>query len=57
MKNLKKHHPEKVNGSDVLCVTLAALCHDIGHGPYSHLFEEVFTENVRVSFSFLICIR
>eukprot|EP00586_Coscinodiscus_wailesii_P019110 CAMPEP_0172516306 /NCGR_PEP_ID=MMETSP1066-20121228/275182_1 /TAXON_ID=671091 /ORGANISM="Coscinodiscus wailesii, Strain CCMP2513" /LENGTH=574 /DNA_ID=CAMNT_0013297727 /DNA_START=414 /DNA_END=2138 /DNA_ORIENTATION=+ len=28
-----------VTEKDVLCVKLAGLCHDLGHGPYSHVFE------------------
>ncbi len=28
---------------------LAALLHDVGHGPYSHLFEEVLTEKTGLS--------
>tara|TARA_Y100000389_G_C17454670_1_gene517275 strand:- start:1303 stop:2631 length:1329 start_codon:yes stop_codon:yes gene_type:complete len=32
--------------NDIKCITIGALIHDIGHGPYSHLFDEVIcTEN------------
>ena len=30
---------------DIKCITIGALIHDIGHGPYSHLFDEIVDKN------------
>ncbi|KAL5475489.1 hypothetical protein EMCRGX_G025309 [Ephydatia muelleri] len=38
------HDVVQITDVDVLCVKVAGLCHDLGHGPYSHMFGKRFLE-------------
>ena len=38
-----------VSSDDIQNLRLASLLHDIGHGPFSHLFEEIFEEKRKIS--------
>ena len=40
---LSEKHPS-ITPLEILCVEIAGLCHDLGHGPFSHLFDKLLLE-------------
>jgi len=36
----------EVTDEEVLCVEIAGLCHDLGHGPFSHAFDKTLVKDI-----------
>uniref|UniRef100_K3X7T5 HD domain-containing protein n=1 Tax=Globisporangium ultimum (strain ATCC 200006 / CBS 805.95 / DAOM BR144) TaxID=431595 RepID=K3X7T5_GLOUD len=46
--SIRVHQPWLgITDTDVLCIKIAGLCHDLGHGPFSHVFDGIFIKTLK----------
>ncbi|XP_035244259.1 deoxynucleoside triphosphate triphosphohydrolase SAMHD1-like [Anguilla anguilla] len=46
LQKLEAEQHVLITKDEGLCVQIAALCHDLGHGPFSHQFDDLFIPKV-----------
>jgi HD superfamily phosphohydrolase len=47
-RRLQTRQPNlEITDKDVLCIKLAGLCHDLGHGPFSHTYCDMFPKELQ----------
>lgn len=52
VSSISERQPELgISSRDILCVTVAALCHDLGHGPGSHMWDSSVLKKLGVDMS------
>lgn len=49
--HLKSTMPDKLDDEQVMILITAALLHDIGHGPFSHMFEYLCRQDLTIEFN------
>lgn len=48
IESIRSHQPWlPITKEDVTCIKIAGLCHDLGHGPFSHVFDGLFLDQLR----------
>ena len=55
VETLKTRQPKLgITDKDILCVKMAGLCHDLGHGPFSHMFDGLFIPEARPGYKWKV---